>query len=220
MRPFPTFLNFWLSRDASTLQLAHVCRACAATSRRCPRNDFLTMSGSGSPAVVVDEYDDTPTSLGWFLGALPVGVLEALVLPKLLDVLEQVPPEDDAAGAAAAAVGLQRFAHLGRFLAANGACKRLVEASGLLPHADVLRWASQRDVPWDESTFAAAAHGGSLEVLKWARAHGCPWNEGTCSFAALGGHLEVLKWARAHGCPWNEWTREHAARYWPTELLQ
>ena len=42
---------------------------------------------------------------------------------------------------------------------------------------------------------------GHLEVLKWAREKDCPWDWRTCAYAAKGGHLEVLKWLRANDCP-------------------
>jgi hypothetical protein len=48
-----------------------------------------------------------------------------------------------------------------------------------------------------------------LNILKWARERNCPWNEKIlCSYAAMERHLEILKWAREFFCLWNEATYE------------
>ncbi|CAB9513064.1 ankyrin repeat protein [Seminavis robusta] len=78
-------------------------------------------------------------------------------------------------------------------------------------HMAVLKWARAKGCPWDEMTCKAAAKHGQLEVLKWARASGCPWDESTCAEAAFWGHLEIVKWVRAGGCPWDELVCHYAA---------
>jgi hypothetical protein len=42
-----------------------------------------------------------------------------------------------------------------------------------------------------------AAKGGHFSVLKWAREKNCPWDKNTCSSAAEGGHFEALRAALA-----------------------
>ena len=80
-----------------------------------------------------------------------------------------------------------------------GARERLpVDGRHVRGDVETLKWAREKDCPWDELT---AGHGGHLETLKWARENGCPWDKLTCSYAAERGHLEVLKWAREIGCP-------------------
>ena len=67
----------------------------------------------------------------------------------------------------------------------------------------MLKYAHEKDYPWDESTCEWAARGGHLEVLKYAHENGCPWNEWICHAAAGGGRWDTLKYAHEHGCPWN-----------------
>ena len=43
--------------------------------------------------------------------------------------------------------------------------------------------------------------GGHLEVLKWARERDCPWDMYTLRLARERGHPEVHAWALANGCP-------------------
>lgn len=42
--------------------------------------------------------------------------------------------------------------------------------------------------PWDVTTCAGAALGGSLQILRWARENGCPWDTDTCKDAAAAGY--------------------------------
>lgn len=82
-------------------------------------------------------------------------------------------------------LGLERFAHLGRFAAVSHACRRAVAASALLPHVDVLRCVSAWDEPWDVGgCYIDAARDGRLEVLKFARENGWEWDQGDVTLAA------------------------------------
>lgn len=78
-------------------------------------------------------------------------------------------------------------------------------AAGEVGNLSALKWAREKECPWDESTCAAIAGSGNLEMLKWAREGGCPWTASTCEAAARGGHLDLLIWARENGCPWDEY---------------
>ena len=60
----------------------------------------------------------------------------------------------------------------------------------------------QNDEPLLKFAFKFNLRRYNLDVLKWARERDCPWDEGTCEAAAEGGHLEVLRWARELDCPW------------------
>ena len=51
---------------------------------------------------------------------------------------------------------------------------------------------------------------GHLKCLKYAHERECPWDWRTCYYATRNGHLECLKYARERGCPWDE-TQEMAA---------
>lgn len=53
-------------------------------------------------------------------------------------------------------------------------------------------------------TVAEIASRGNLEMLQYAHEHGVPWNEYACLEAAENGHLECLRYAHEHGCPWDE----------------
>jgi len=78
-------------------------------------------------------------------------------------------------------------------------------------HLEVLKWAIERDCPWDRAPFLMAARGGHLEVLKWVKEISFgSWhtpkfnlNQEICIEAARGGHLEVLKWVKENGSSWN-----------------
>lgn len=50
---------------------------------------------------------------------------------------------------------------------------------------------------------ADAAMLGQIEILKWAHENGLPWDNRVCVTAANAGHLDILIWARERGCPWN-----------------
>jgi hypothetical protein len=66
----------------------------------------------------------------------------------------------------------------------------------------VLNWLREHGCPLGGADLcAAAADGGYLEVLKWARERNCPWDAETRRRAADGGHLEVLRWLDEQGAP-------------------
>jgi hypothetical protein len=110
-------------------------------------------------------------------------------------------------------------------------CGIAVESRNL----DLLKWARDRDCPWDEYVCMKAAETGNLEILKWAREHGCPWDKFVCIKAAETGNLEILKWARENECPWCDdlclissgtgnlevlkWVREHGSPWEKNAIL-
>ncbi|MEM1010230.1 MAG: ankyrin repeat domain-containing protein, partial [Myxococcota bacterium] len=66
----------------------------------------------------------------------------------------------------------------------------------------MLRWARERDCPWDVETLCEAAAAGHIAVLDWAREQGCPSDTddtSLCSAAASNGELECLKLLVANG---------------------
>ena len=95
----------------------------------------------------IDKENDATESLDQccscssYLEKLPPDVLKLEVLPKLL---EEVRREEEEPGKK----GLGCFYTIGRFAMVNRAFKQVVAASGLLPHVDELRWASDHDIPW------------------------------------------------------------------------
>ena len=38
-------------------------------------------------------------------------------------------------------------------------------------------------------------------MLKWARERNCPWDESSAIVAAQCGHAELLQWLQENGCP-------------------
>lgn len=67
---------------------------------------------------------------------------------------------------------------------------------------NVLEWLWDNDWDLSKTCYFAACHG-QLEILKWARDRGLPWNEFVCQVAAQNGRLTALKWASENGCDFN-----------------
>jgi hypothetical protein len=87
-------------------------------------------------------------------------------------------------------------------------------------HLELLKWMSENDYLFDESTCSSAAAGGYLNCLKYARSINCPWDEETCSAAAEKGSLECLEYAHINDCPWDEETLFAAAKKGNLECLE
>lgn len=67
--------------------------------------------------------------------------------------------------------------------------------------AEGVKAAAGHQVPWDETTCAAAAAGNQAEVLVFLREKGCRWDHRTIAAAAAADAREALEWARSQGCP-------------------
>lgn len=66
---------------------------------------------------------------------------------------------------------------------------------------EVLTWARDHGITWDEGTCIAAAFEGNLPMLQWLRANGCPWDSRVILAAQLFEYNHVVEWAIANGCP-------------------
>lgn len=66
---------------------------------------------------------------------------------------------------------------------------------------NVLEWAREHGISWNESSCADAAFCGNLSLLQWLRENGCPWNVRVMIYAERKGHEHVVDWAIENGCP-------------------
>jgi hypothetical protein len=79
-------------------------------------------------------------------------------------------------------------------------------------YGNVLRWLHNRSPQWlDSSVCRGAAIAGRLDILQWARQAGIPWDNAVCEAASAAGHLHVVRWAHENGAPWNEYSCGAAA---------
>ncbi|CAL6427820.1 unnamed protein product [Bathycoccus prasinos] len=96
-------------------------------------------------------------------------------------------------------------------------CKEVARTNKL----ELLKWAREVKIEWDEGTITAAARQGNLEMVKYCVANECPIDEEACASAALSGHLEMLKYLHEEvKAPWDFDTAEWAAAHGHLHILE
>ena len=66
---------------------------------------------------------------------------------------------------------------------------------------EVLLWAKDHNIGWNEQLCMITAGVGDLTLLQWLLENGCPWDEDVIRNAQEAGHDEIVEWAIENGCP-------------------
>ena len=70
----------------------------------------------------------------------------------------------------------------------------IMETGAKVGSIEMIEYAHNHGIEWDESTCKHASKNGHLEILKYLHKNGCPWDKSSCEAASKNGHLDVLKY--------------------------
>ena len=78
----------------------------------------------------------------------------------------------------------------------------IMETGAKVGSIEMIKYAHNYGIDWDETTYRYAAEYGQLVILMYLHENKCPWDEKSCQFASEYGHLETLIYLHENKCPW------------------